>query len=233
MSALVADRLRRRTRTAGADPLITYYDVSAGTRTELSAVTFGNWVDKTCNLVTDELLLEPGAVVELAAARTHPGHWVTAGWQLACWQLGLTVSVGSGLPADLIVTGPDWSDHADAGVDVVACSMHPLGLGLDRPTPAGVLDYALEVRGQPDGYAPTPQSGMRGAWADADRSLTQADLIAIDVVPARRLTQPSDPWSTCRDGILTALVSGGSLVHVVGGDEGQRARIAADERVGA
>lgn len=236
VSALVADRLRRRVRTTGAEPLITYYEVDTGVRTELSVVTFVNWVDKTCNLVTDELLLETGAVVELAVAGSHPGHWVTACWQVACWQLGLTVSVGSGLPPDLVVTGPDWNGHLEAGVDVLACSMHPLGLGLGAPPPAGVTDYALEVRGQPDGFVATPQSGLRLAWADAERRVTQADLLELDSPStssgnARRLVQPSDPWTTARDGIVSALVSGGSVVQVVGGDDAQLARIVADERV--
>ncbi len=233
MSALVADRLRRRVRTAGAEPLITYYEVETGVRTELSAVTFGNWVDKTCNLVADELLLAPGDVVELAAATTHPGHWVTACWQLACWQLGLTVSVGSGLPSKVIVTGPEWGGHRDAQVEVLACSMHPLGLGLAPPPDAPVLDFALEVRGQPDGFAPPPQSGLRLAWADAERQLTQAELIEPQGPTARRLVRASDPWATCRDGVLTAIVTGGSVVVVVGGDEAQRAKIAADERAEA
>lgn len=230
MSALVADRLRRRTRTAGAEPLITYYEVPAGIRTELSGITFANWVDKTCNLVTDELLLDAGAVVELSVAATHPGHWVTACWELACWQLGLTVSVGSGLPPDVLVSGPDWEPHRSAGVDVLACSMHPLGLGLNGTLPAGVTDFALEVRGQPDGFVAAPQSGLRLAWADGLRQLTQADLIDIEAPAARRLRQPADPWTTCRDGILTAVVTGGSVVQVVGGDESTLDRIAADER---
>ena len=231
MSALIADRLRRRVRVAGAEPLITYYEVDSGVRTELSVVTFANWVDKTCNLVADELLLESGDVVELAAAVSHPGHWVTACWQVACWQLGLAVSVGSGLPPKLIVTGPDYREHVGAKVDVLACSMHPLGLGLTPPPPGPVLDFALEVRGQPDGFTNTPQSGLRLAWADTQRQVTQADLIAIDAPAARRLVRPHDPWTTCRDGILTALVTGGSTVHVLGADEAQLARIATDERV--
>ena len=228
----MTDRLRRRVRAAGAEPLITYYEPPAGVRTELSVVTFANWVDKTCNFVVDELLLDPGAVVELAAARTHPGHWITACWEVACWELGLTVSVGGALAPDLVVTGPDWAPYADAGVDVLACSMHPLGLGLSTAPPRGITDFALEVRSQPDGFASTPQSGLTRAWVDPERELTQADLLAVDGPPSRRLVQSDEPWPACRDGILSALVTGGSVVYVVGGDEATRARIADDERVG-
>lgn len=231
MTALIADRLRQRTRTAGAEPLLTYYELDSGVRTELSAVTFANWVDKTCNLVADEQLLDPGEVIELSLAATHPGHWVTAVWEVACWQLGLVASVGSGLPASLVVAGPESPARLDRGIDVLACSLHPLGLGFPAGLPDGVVDYALEVRGQPDHFAAEPQSGLALAWADSARKLTQGDLIMGDVAPARRLVQSRDPWSTCRDGILAALVSGGSVVMVVGDDPERLARIATDEMI--
>ncbi len=69
------------------------------------------------------------------------------------------------------------------------------------------------------------------AWVDAERILNQADLVQVDGPPARRLVRAGDPWATCRDGIVTALVTGGSAVVVVGGDADQLARIAASERV--
>jgi uncharacterized protein (TIGR03089 family) len=231
VTALIADRLRTRARKAGAEPLITYYELDSGVRTELSAVTFLNWVDKTSNLVTDEQLLEPGEVVELALAETHPGHWVTAVWELACWQLGLVVSVGSGLPASLVVLGPGQADASPGGGEAMACSLHPLGLGFGFALPSGVTDYAADVRGQPDQFAPAPQSGLALAWADAERKLTQADLILDGLAARRRLSRPTDPWATCRDGVLTALVSGGSVVIVVGDDSDGLERIVADERV--
>jgi uncharacterized protein (TIGR03089 family) len=229
VSALIADRLRRRVGTAGADPLITYYEPVADVRVELSAVSFANWVDKTCNLVTDEYLLDPGDVVELALSGTHPGHWMTAVWQVASWQLGLTVSVGSGLSPRLVVTGPAWGSEHGSGVDVVACSLHPLGMGFGAALPSGVADYALEVRGQPDSFVPTPQSGLALAWADAQRQLTQADLLGKSQA-ARRLVRVSEAWPTCRDGVVTALASEGSVVLVAGGTEEQIRKIAADEK---
>ena len=144
VTALIADRLRQRTRTAGAEPLLTYYELDSGVRTELSAVTFANWVDKTCNLIADEQLLDPGDVVELSLAATSPGHWVTAVWEVACWQLGLVVSVGSGLPQSLVVIGPDVG-APQRGVDVLACSLHPLGLGF--PVRPACRSRGLRARG--------------------------------------------------------------------------------------
>ena len=52
-----------------------------------------------------------------------------------------------------------------------------------------------------------------------------------EVLRDRCLVRADEPWATCRDGILTALVTGGSAVVVVGADADQVARIADSERV--
>src|SRR3954468_2957567 len=91
---LVAELLARRVRSDGAAPLVTYYESGSGARTELSATTLANWVAKTSNLLTDELLLPDGAGVELRVAERHPGHWMTLVWAVACWQTGAVVTVG-------------------------------------------------------------------------------------------------------------------------------------------
>jgi uncharacterized protein (TIGR03089 family) len=233
VTALIAELLRRRLRTAGADPLLTWYDLGAGQRVELSAVTVANWVDKTSNLLVDELGVDAGDVVELRVAQDAPGHWMTGCWELACWQLGLVVSVGSGLPARVTVAGPDPGSWAAAAGVLVACSLHPLGLGFAGPLPPEVIDFAVEVRGQPDTFAALPQSGLAPAWADGHRQVTQAELVAdLDEPPRRRLVRPADPWTTARAGVVAALVTGGSAVLVVGGDDAELARVAAEERAG-
>jgi uncharacterized protein (TIGR03089 family) len=232
VSELISARLRRRVRAAGADPLLTYYEPATGARTELSAVTLLNWVDKTCHLL-DELDVGAGDVVSLALAEEAPGHWVTAVWQLACWQVGAVVAVGPAAGAALVVSGPAFQAQAGSGVDVVACSLHPLGLPFGEPLPAPVLDYATEVRGQPDRYPAVAQSGLASAWTDPARRLDQAGLVAVDVGPAgRRLVRPAAPWRSAVDTVLRPLLVGGSSVVVAGpvGDE-QLARICQDERV--
>lgn len=230
MSELVTERLRRRVRQQGAEPLVTYYDLGSGERTELSATTFANWVDKTSNLLVDELMLEPGDRVELALAGPHPGHWVTLVWAAACWQVGLTVTCGR-TGAQLVVCGPDWSAYAD-GPDLVACSLHPLGLGFREPPPAPIVDFTLEVRGQSDGYAATPQSGLAPAWDYPHRRLTQAELLSGLEGPAeRRLVPTGDPWPTLRDALLRPLVTGGSAVVVAGDDPDALLGIRRQERV--
>ncbi|HYP45155.1 MAG TPA: TIGR03089 family protein [Propionibacteriaceae bacterium] len=243
---MIADQLRRRVRSGGAAPLLTYYDLGTGERTELSATGFLNWVDKTSNLLVDEYLLEPGAVIDLELARSAPGHWVSLVVTMAGWQVGATIRVGvtEGPPADLLVLGPHWRDadlqHADA---VLACSLHPLGMGFAEPLPSPLADFSVEVRGQPDQHSATPRAGAEPAWVDAHRRLTQSDLVSLDAVAAgsgasgaglpaaRRLVMVSEPWSSTRDGLVVPLMSGGSAVLVRGDDPERLTRIGHDERV--
>ena len=257
--SLISERLRRRTSAAGGDPLVTYYDLGSGERTELSAVTVSNWVDKTCWLLTDEYGLDSGEAVLLDVARTHPGHWVTACLELACWRIGATVTVGGGVADDggtagadvagadldgagvdgadarLVVTGPQHAAAVDRaaelGADVLACSLHPLGLPFAQRLPEGVADYSLEVRGQPDQYPSAPVSPDEPAWRSAEAALTQAELTVLAGSAARRLIRPTTPWPTVRDGLLAALIGGGSIVVVVGEDDAALERIRATENV--
>ena len=216
MSELISGRLRRWVRERGASPLLTYYDLATGERTELSGISVANWVDKTSNLLADELGAGPGYRVELALAERSPGHWVTLVWQLACWQVGAAVTLGRRTAATVVVVGQGDPTAAEKGTPVLVCSLHPLGLPLAEPPPAGVLDYALEVRAQPDQHAAMPQSGLAIAWQDPTCQLTQADLLTGDATDRRRLIRPDDPWTTTRDGLIAPLLGGGSSVVVAG-----------------
>jgi uncharacterized protein (TIGR03089 family) len=230
MSELISSRLRRWIGEHRGSPLLTYYDLGTGERTELSGVSVANWVDKTSNLLVEELDVGPGDAVELALAEQNPGHWVTLVWQLACWQVGATVTLGRRNVATVVVVGPAEPAVAAPPRPVLICSLHPLGLPLTEPPPPGVLDYALEVRTQPDQYAGLPQSGSAVAWQDPVRQLSQADLVSQAATDRRRLIRPSDPWTTTRDGLIAPVVGGGSSVLVVGpADSEQLARIAAQE----
>ena len=105
MAALLAERLRQRVRLNGSTPLLTYYDLDSGEHTELSATSFSNWVDKTSNLLVDELVVAEGDVINMPLAVEAPGHWLTAVWQLACWQVGLVVDLTNAPMAAAAVTG--------------------------------------------------------------------------------------------------------------------------------
>ena len=232
MTTLLAERLRQRVRINGSSPLFTYYDVSSGERVELSAISFGNWVDKTSNLLVDELAVIEGEAISMPLAHEAPGHWLTAVWQLACWQVGLTVDLTGDSPAAAVVTGRHWQGYHQAH-DVFACALHPLGFGFDEPLPDGVRDYALEVRAHSDTFFGAPPDPTGIAWVDRERKLSQADLVTNAGPALRRLVRPADPWATCRDGVLTAVTTGGSAVLVVGGNADQLDRIASSEHVAA
>jgi uncharacterized protein (TIGR03089 family) len=229
MGALLTDRLRHRVGNNGSAPLLTYYDLGSGERTELSAISFSNWVDKTSNLLVDELAAECGDAISMPLALEAPGHWLTAVWQLACWQVGLAVDLTDSTPSAAVVTGRRWQGYGAR--EVYACALHPLGFGFTEPLPAGIHDYAIEVRRHADRFfGVTPNPGAT-AWVDANRRLTQADVIKVEGPPARRLVRVGDAWVTCRDGIVTALCTGGSVVIVVGDNADQLDRIAHSERV--
>lgn len=232
---LIAELLSRRVSRDGASPLLTYYDPSHGERTELSATTFANWVAKTSNLLIDELLVDPGDFVELELARTHPGHWVTLVWEMACWQTGTVVSVGRGEAVRVVVCGPGWSEVDPGPADLVACALHPLGLGFPDALSRSVIDYALEVRGQGDVYSGSPVAAIADAWRDADRSLSQVELVSAAPGAGRRsLTLPTTPWATASAALVRPLTTGGSVVVVAGAvDRDQLTRIRTDERVDA
>ena len=229
MSPLLAERLRQRVGSNGSAPLLTYYDLDSGERTELSAISFRNWVDKTSNMLVDDLAVDQGDVISMPLAVEAPGHWLTAVWQLASWQVGLVVDLTNPPTPAAVVTGRQW--RGSKGPEVYACALHPLGFGFGEPLPDGVRDYGIEVRSHGDRYSGLPPEADRMAWVDAERTVTQADLIKIDGPPARRLVRAGDPWATCRDGLATALVTGGSVVIAVGGNVEQLSRIGQSERV--
>ena len=237
MVAQLPHLLRARARRHGGHPLLTYYDMARQERTELSAISVSNWVDKTSNLLVDSYDVEPGAVLDLALAQRWPGHWVTLVLALAGWQVGAQIRVGadsSDDPATVTVVGPDQAagDHPGAG-GVLACALHPLGLGFDEPLPPGVDDFALEVRGQPDAFLAPVLAEDEVAWRDPERVLTRSGVAgAVTAGPARRLlVRPGEPWPTLRDALVRALVTDGSSVVVVGDDPDRLARIAETERV--
>ena len=229
MSPLLAERLRQRAGSNGSAPLLTYYDLDSGERTELSAISFRNWVDKTSNMLVDDLAVDQGDVISMPLAIEAPGHWLTAVWQLASWQVGLVVDLTNPPTPAAVVTGRQWRGYE--GPEVYACALHPMGFGFGEPLPDGVRDYAIEVRSHADSFSGVPPDPEAIAWVDAERSSTQADLIKIDGPPARRLVRTGDPWATCRDGVVTALVTGGSVVIAVGGNVDQLSRIGQSERV--
>lgn len=224
---VVLTALRRRVQTSGGEPLLTHYDLDAGTRTELSGATFANWVAKTANLI-EELGADSG-LIGLPLAVRRPGHWMTLLWPPAAWQreCAITVDVAG---AELVVIGPDDPRPVVPGA-TLACSLHPLGLGL-RDLPDGVLDFTGEALTQPDRAGTLPVAPGSAAWIDADGTVfSHADLARVEPVTQRVLVRPCGPLETLRAAVVAPLLGGGSAVVVEGAaDHARLAEIRTAER---
>jgi uncharacterized protein (TIGR03089 family) len=185
---------RRRQRAAGL-PVVTGIDRSG--RTELSATSLENAAAKIANALRDEFDLEPGSVVGIDL----PVHWQRTAWCAGAWTAGCAVAIdvesGAVARADLVVASADRAQAlVEAGAPAVqAVSLHPFGLPIVEPLPAGVSDVTLVVRQQPDAYLFEPPHGALPALQSADGSLTQAE--ALD--EARRLARS---WGLAADGRL-------------------------------
>lgn len=221
-AALAADAAR---------PFVTFYGETSAERVELSFATFDNWVAKTANFLVDELVAEPGDRVALLL----PPHWQTAVWLVACWSAGL-VACPAGREteptddADIVVAGPDSLDAALAARanETVGLSLHPLGMPLPD-MPPGVVDYATEVRGHGDHFAPyapvdpaAPALRLDGAemsgadlCARARAAAEQWELTAADRVLS---TVGFDTTLGVLASLLAPLAVGGSVVLSSDGD---------------
>ncbi|MGW6739628.1 TIGR03089 family protein [Streptomyces sp. NPDC055025] len=217
-----ADLLRSALATDPARPLVTFYDDATGERVELSVATFANWVSKTANLLQGDLAAAPGDRLALLL----PAHWQSAVWLLACSSVGVTVDIGGGpAAADLVVSGPG-PESLDAARacrgERVALALRPLGGRFPRP-PEGFVDYAVEVPGQGDRFAPyAPVDPDAPALAVGGTELTSAQLVARAREDAgeRGLTAgsrllsglPYDSWEGLSAGLFAPLAAGGSAV---------------------
>lgn len=220
-----ADLLRSALAADPARPLVTYYDDATGERVELSVATFANWVAKTANLLQDGLCAEPGERIALLL----PAHWQTAVWLLACASAGVVADLdGDPAGADHVVAGPDRLDEGLACTGGrLALSLAPLGRRFPAP-PAGYDDYAVEVPGQGDRFAPyAPVDPGAPALAVRDRAGGRTELTGAALVDraradaARRGLGPGsrllsglawDDWDGVAAGLYAPLAAGGSVV---------------------
>lgn len=211
-SALAADPAR---------PLVTFYDDATGERVELSVATLANWVAKTGNLLQGDLAAEPGDRLALLL----PAHWQAAVWLLACSATGVTVDLhGDPAAADLVVSGPDTLQAARAcRGERVALGLRPMGVRFPQP-PEGFLDYAVEVPGQGDRFAPfAPVDAEAPALVLAGgEELSGAQVVERAGADAARLgleagsrvlsSLPYDDWAGVSAGLFAPLAAGASVV---------------------
>ncbi|MGC5343840.1 TIGR03089 family protein [Streptomyces sp. DT24] len=215
-----ADLLRSALAADPARPLITFYDDATGERVELSVATFANWVAKTANLLQGDLAAEPGDRLALLL----PAHWQSAVWLLACSSVGVVADVqGDPAAADLVVSGPDTLDAARAcRGERVALALRPLGGRFPQP-PEGFADYAVEVPGQGDRFAPyapvdpdAPALAVGGTELTAARLVARAreDAVGLGLSAGSRLLtgRTYDSWEGLSAGLFAPLAAGGSVV---------------------
>lgn len=215
-----ADLLRSALATDPARPFVTFYDDASGERVELSVATFANWVAKTANLLQGDLGAEPGDRLALLL----PAHWQSAVWLLAASSVGVTVEVGGDpAAADLVVSGPDSLEAARAcRGERVALALRPLGGRFPR-TPEGFADYAVEVPGQGDRFAPfAPVDPEEVALVVDGVELTSVRLVERAVGDAEsfgvgagdRLLSglPFGDWRGLAAGLYAPLAAGASVV---------------------
>ncbi|NKI45344.1 TIGR03089 family protein [Streptomyces physcomitrii] len=216
-----ADLLRSALAADPARPLVTFYDDATGERVELSVATFANWVAKTANLLQGDLGAEPGDRLALLL----PAHWQSAVWLLAASSVGVLADVGGDpAQADLVVSGPDTLGAARAcRGERVALALRPLGGRFPEP-PEGFADYALEVPGQGDRFAPfapvdpeEPALIVAGAQLAASEVVdrARADALGLGLTgPGARLlsTRGYDTWEGLSAGLYAPLASGASVV---------------------
>ena len=222
-----------------ARPAVTHYDDATGERVELSATTLANWAAKTANLLRDECDLEPGGRIGLLL----PAHWQTLAVLLGAWWCGAeVVPVAAGGPdLDVVCCDADRLDAAlDAGAGVVvALSLDAFGAGIPG-LPAGVLDYATEVRLHGDTFFSTEPGAARALDGLSVTELLErarAAAASAELGPTDRVLTTRD-WAVDAPGgllpvPLAVLVAGASLVQCrhAPADPAALDRRAATERV--
>jgi uncharacterized protein (TIGR03089 family) len=164
------DLLSRRLQDDPGQPLVTYYDDATGERTELSVKTFANWVSKTANLYTDELLLDPGDAIRIDL----PPHWLGPVFLAAAWTAGIEITDD----AETAVVGPDRVDSRAR--TTLACALHPFATRFDEPLPAGVLDHGVLWPGQSDVFSPVAATALEVPAADDRRVITDVDPLSSE-----------------------------------------------------
>lgn len=196
-------------------PFLTFYDDATGERIELSHTSMDNWVSKTANLLVEELDCQPGDLLAIEL----PPHWQAIVFLLAAWSADLTAERGVVRDAAVQIVGPNHTDGGwDAEVEVVACSLRPLGGRFPTPLEQGVLDFALVVPGQSDYFAAVaPPAPSSRAVQFADTAQTHAELLGAEagLADSARVLTDLDPTSP--DGLrllVDVLKSGSSLVLV-------------------
>lgn len=209
-------------RADPAQPRITHYDDDAGSRVELSGATLDNWAAKTANWLRDELGVQPGDTVAVLL----PAHWQTAGALLGAWWCGATLT-SSPAAAAVALCARDRLAEAGGAAEVAVLGLDPLGASV-RQLPAGVRDFASEVRVHADSFTPAGA----GPQAEAVLAAARARAAQLRLSCGDRLLCTTGWDGTVPGEVLLAVLSvAGSLVQCCGADPAVLPRRCAAERV--
>ena len=231
-------------RLVGRDPgrpRLTWYG-DDGERVELSGAVLENWVNKTTNLLVEELDVEPGARVLLDLAP----HWRTVVWALSVWRAGAGVAL-AGTPdvggrPDVVVT--DQPGHHDKAAHVVVVTPAALARRYPGDLPAGAIDAAAAIMTYADqlGWEPivdptataleSQQTLVRhaelGAWAEGRAGAAPGRPRLLVTSGGSRVSDVIDLLRSAWD----AMTQDGSVVVVpAAADQAALERLAQTERV--
>jgi uncharacterized protein (TIGR03089 family) len=205
--------LQRRVSSDPSSPLLTHVDAAAGTRIELSGITFANNVAKTANLLRDEVGVGSGDVVRIEL----PAHWQCAVWAVAAWSVNARLSFDQG-PAHVLITG-DPNAAIDDIDEAFITALHPLGAPWPGATPSGTTDWSVAMRTHGDFFTAGPLDDVAVA---ADPRIAAGQRLL--------LTNPTS--SQLVDVVGAALISGASLVLLThAGDNNDALTRVADEGI--
>lgn len=162
MSERTGHELLEALAAMGPRPALAWY--GEGARVELSGAVLANWIIKSVGHLADEIALEPGELVVIAA----PAHWKRLVLALASWSLGARVKLcesDEGIEGEVrvLVTDRPSAPLADQADEVLALEPASLAMRWPGELPALAHDWVQEVRAHPDALA-TPLS----AWGGPD-----------------------------------------------------------------
>ncbi len=221
--------------------MLTYYNDRTGERTELSALSLGNWAAKTANFFRDELGLTQGDAILVDL----PEHWQTAAILLGAWWAGVDVvtphtvtpnSVAPDHDADdvrVVITSAGRVDAYPNAEETVVASLDPFGAALPG-LPIGVIDYGPSVRIHSDNFTPsadatTPLPGRSSAQV-VEEARSTAAVVGIAtgsrIMNTRGWREPAE----IIENLLAPLLVGASLIAVADPDETKLAARAETER---
>jgi len=149
-----------------------------------------------------------------------PAHWKSVILALAAWQLGMEVVLDAGQAELLVTEAPGALPESSAFDAVIAVPLPALAMRWPGELPAGVVDYAAEVRSHGDVFMAhrDPEGAARAITSSAGATHPHSGLLsgfaAAHDAGVRLLVQAGDGLEAALVQSLGAWNSDGSVVLV-------------------